>query len=74
MQLLSLHHRTIVTVTLNEDADLLAVSSGHDFLDEHHWSLCAASPALDDEPQACSLGNAYQLNDAVTGERNRETG
>ena len=64
---------TLVHVkALSEDTDLLAVSSRHYFLNEHHWSLCTVSSALDDEPQACSLGNADQLNDTVTGKRNTE--
>lgn len=50
-------------------ADLLAVSTWHNFLNEHHWSLSTVSPALDDNPQAGSFGDANQLNDAVTGER-----
>ncbi len=58
---------------VSEDSDLLTVSSRHYFLNEHHWSFCTVSSALDDEPQACSLGDAYQLNDTVTGERNRES-
>lgn len=66
--------RTTILVfvkALSEDTDLLAVSSRCYFLNEHHWSFCTVSSALDDEPQACSLGNAYQLNNTVTGERDR---
>lgn len=47
---------------------LLTVASRHQFLNEHHWSISAIGPALDDQSQAGCLGYAYQLNGAVTGE------
>lgn len=50
----------------------MAVPSRHYFLNEHHWSFGTVGPPLDDEPQARSLGNAYQLNDTVTEERDGE--
>lgn len=56
----------------HKDADLLAVSSRRDFLNEHHWSFGTVGSALDDEPQACSLGDTYQLNDTVTEDTERE--
>lgn len=47
-------------------ANLVAVSSRHYFLNEQHWSFSTISSTLDDETQACSLGDADQLNDTVT--------